>query len=146
MCNFSLEWTIVQVSSRFNVEENVKVPSDKWHTNPLHISVFNCGDVEPLPFCITTNVPYDMLAEKIIEINEEMKCVIEENKTNLNCIGNGIMTHNDKKLYCKKRLYINSRIRVRLFIYIFEYYIAFILQINSICVNFVTKSSERNFQ
>lgn len=57
---FLAEWTIVQITSQYNVKESLERTKDKMHTSPLYISVFKCGKNQPPPYIIHIGVPKDV--------------------------------------------------------------------------------------
>lgn len=112
------EWTIVQLTPQFNQQESLEYDPDQAYTNPIHISVFNCGEKDKQPFCVTVNAPFDKIANRTIEIYREMKEIVKDNKL---LIGNVQVTregffrsYRDKLAYQDARDVINYRLQVNL--------------------------------
>lgn len=112
------EWTIVQLTSQFNEEEALQIKSHSY-TNPIHISVFNCGKTNTTPFCVTVNAPFDKISNKTIEVCNEMKNIVEENKLlvrNVHVTKEGLFRNfKDKKAYQDARDILNYRLKVIFF-------------------------------
>lgn len=113
------QWTIVQLTPQFNQDEILESDSDKVYTNPIHISVFKCGESNKMPFCVTASAPIDKIANQTIEICKEMKDIIQNNKL---LIGNVQVTreglfrnYKDKREYQDARDIIMCRLKVNRF-------------------------------
>lgn len=107
------EWTIVQLTPHFNPETS---SSESTHTTPIHISIFNCGKGNTLPFWVTVNAPFDKIANHTIDICKEMMDIIQDNKLligNVQVTREGFFRHyKDKKTYQDARDTINCRLKV----------------------------------
>lgn len=120
-CNISFlisitEWTIVQLTTQFNIKESMQQDLSKMYTNPLHITVFNCGQTTLKPFCINVSAPKDINGETI-ELCQEMHSIVTENKNLLyNCFGSmpiiEKVTVKQKKVYNDHRNALNNRLKV----------------------------------
>lgn len=107
------EWTIIQLTSKFSVSE-LNITNSKLDTNPIHISVFNCGMPDCKPFCVTVKAPEGSVDGKTIEICEEMNDIIKCNKTVLKSAGSlkSFTSNKDRKAYRDARENLNCRLRV----------------------------------
>lgn len=118
------EWTIVQLTPQFNIKERLNNKNDVCYTDPIHISVFNCGKGNTAPFCVTVSAPFDKIANKTIEICNEMKDIVEANTLlirNVLVTREGFFRHyKDKKVYQDARDMINCRLRVNSLFFVVE--------------------------
>lgn len=112
------EWTIVQLTPQFNRKERCNRNMNFYFTNSIHISVFNCGEKgkNSAPFCVTVQAPFDKIANNTIEICNEMRSIVEENKLllrNVQVTHEGYFRHyKDKKAYQDARDLIDCRLKV----------------------------------
>lgn len=113
------EWTVVQLTPEFNQDESFEFSGDKVYTNPIYVSVFNCGEGSGDPYCVRVNAPFDKIANKTIEVCAEMKDIIRENKlliSSVQCTKEGRFRHyHDKKVYMEARDLVNCRLMVSLY-------------------------------
>lgn len=95
-----LEWTIIQITSKFNLLESINVNIDKCYTNNLHICVFNAGQCKEMPICITTGLPTTENSNTTIELMMELRSIVRENDGMLTELGpNSIKTTRQRKEY-----------------------------------------------
>lgn len=110
------EWTIVQLTPQFNQKETLEYDQNRMYTNPIHITVFNCGKRNGSPLCVTVNAPFDKIANQTIEICNEMNDIVQKNKLligNVQVTREGFFRHyKDKKAYQDARDIINCRLKV----------------------------------
>lgn len=110
------QWTIVQLTTRFNQKEHLECNPDVVYTNPIHISVFDCGERGGLPFCVTVGAPIDKIANRTMEICGEMRDIIKSHKhliSNVKVTPEGMFKcYLDKRDYHNAREMINCRLKV----------------------------------
>lgn len=108
----------MQLTSQYNIQENIKLNIESVPTNGLHIIVFNCGRSNVAPYMITLDPPIDKISGKIIEIRQEMNSLIKDNLQSLRnakaLIGKKYYT--EKQAYSEARTLLNSRLEVTLFL------------------------------
>lgn len=121
------EWTIIQLTSQFNIHE-MNINDDKMYTNPLHISVFNCGMPQCEPFCITVDAPKCVVDGKNVEVCEEMSSIIQRNRDILGSVTTSkhFSSCRDKKAYKDARENLNCRLKVSSASALFNFYLTFI--------------------
>ncbi|XP_022909758.2 separin isoform X1 [Onthophagus taurus] len=104
------EWTIVQITTKYNPEENVCVQSNKSFTNDLFITVFPCGNKKQLkPFSVKVLAPKDV-SGAVMNIKGEMDSIVNDNNTLLSS-SKTISTHSQKKDYASSRSDLNNRLK-----------------------------------
>ncbi|KAK4885723.1 hypothetical protein RN001_001994 [Aquatica leii] len=109
------EWTMIQITSQLNVQENFEVTSERYFTNSIHITVFNCGSKE-LPFSLMIDPPLNKVNGDVLEIRQEMYSII---KDNVKCLenfkafcGKSFKHAGEKLLYSEMRFSLNNRLEV----------------------------------
>lgn len=48
-----LEWMLIQMTPQFSCNEILAINSDELTLNGVHLTVFNCGQKDAVPYCIT---------------------------------------------------------------------------------------------
>lgn len=89
---------------------------DKYTTNPLHICVFNCGQIEEKPICITTGLPTTKTDNKRIELLQEIKDVQKEINGyyyELRDIGAEKGKNLNRQYYVDRKIRLGADLRVR---------------------------------
>lgn len=113
---FLLEWTIIQITSHFNLQDNLNCDDENFITTALYVSVFNCGQSERSPFCISVGEARDKISGNTIEIRKEINRIIKDNKeglTNANLKSGTILrNHAEKEAYWEFRMSLNNRLKV----------------------------------
>lgn len=88
----------------------------KIYTDPLYISVFDCGQKNTKPFCIEIPTPRNINGD-CIELCQEMRSVIDDNRNLLfNSFGKEnwkSATHKQKVQYTERKTMLNIRLKVR---------------------------------
>ncbi|KAJ8957970.1 hypothetical protein NQ318_001971 [Aromia moschata] len=106
------EWTLVQLTPQYNAADNINEDNKIYYTNPIHISVFNCGKNQVDPFMVTVDSPKDPVNGKQVELAQEMMSIITGNKEAL--MFNKQKTfknHKEKSSYFNRRQSIEDRLR-----------------------------------
>ncbi|KAJ8912438.1 hypothetical protein NQ315_006105 [Exocentrus adspersus] len=91
------EWTLVQLTPYYNPLDDITEDNTIFKTNPIHISVFNCGQLDEEPFLVTVNPPIDSVNGSCIELVQEMMSIIRGNKE-------ALMSHKKKRQSIEDRL------------------------------------------
>lgn len=108
------EWTLVQITPKFNVQASLNMVSKYYFTPALHISVFSCGKHQPKPICVTVDKPKDVEGN-VMEICQELNHIIQENKAGLTSVrqthGANFKSFDDKQAYWKQRMALNYRLK-----------------------------------
>ncbi|KAG5897816.1 hypothetical protein JTB14_011816 [Gonioctena quinquepunctata] len=97
------EWTIVQMTPRYNSRDILNEDNNVYYTNSIHISVFSCGQDEQ-PFLVTVAPPKDPVTGHDIELIQEMNSIVKSNVE--------VLTNNKKKVFRnpkEKMHYIDRR-------------------------------------
>ncbi|XP_023026934.2 extra spindle pole bodies like 1, separase [Leptinotarsa decemlineata] len=106
------EWTVVQLTPQYNSRDILNEDNNVYHTNPIHISVFSCGQNETRPFLINVGAPKDPVTGNNIELAQEMNSIVKGNIE--------VLTSNKKKMfrnqkekmdYIERRQLIEDRLR-----------------------------------
>ncbi|KAF5304771.1 hypothetical protein FQA39_LY09548 [Lamprigera yunnana] len=107
------EWTIIQLTSSFNAKENIDTTCENYHTDGVHVTVFNCGSKED-PFTVTVYPPRDKISGEIIEIKQEMFSIIKDNLQSLqnfqSFLGKTFKSSAEKLVYSEVRFFLNNRL------------------------------------
>lgn len=74
------EWTLVQLTSRFNSKEYFISDHNELLTNGLHIVVFKCGPKASEPFSVIVSPPIDKISKSPIELRKHMHNFISDTK------------------------------------------------------------------
>ncbi|KAB0804727.1 hypothetical protein PPYR_01697 [Photinus pyralis] len=111
---FPQEWTIVQLTSELSVEEHLELSLERRHTNPLHLTVFNCGKNQPSPFTVRIDAPHDGISGNVIEIRQEMFSIVNDNVKLLenfkSFCGKNFKHIGEKMAYSEARFLLNNRL------------------------------------
>ncbi|CAH0552002.1 unnamed protein product [Brassicogethes aeneus] len=74
------EWTLVQLTSEFEADDNLNFKCDKYNTPGIHISVFTCGKRYSTPFMVSVDHPKDPVNGSKLELLNEIHCFLRQRK------------------------------------------------------------------
>ncbi|CAH2007969.1 unnamed protein product [Acanthoscelides obtectus] len=74
------EWTLVQLTPKYNPLENFQEDINTYYTEAIHISIFHCGPAAPDPFLVTAGPPKDPVNGQTVKLANEMYSIIRDNK------------------------------------------------------------------
>ncbi|KAL1512471.1 hypothetical protein ABEB36_002056 [Hypothenemus hampei] len=105
------EWTIVQITNSYNPLEETNTTFNKHFTNDLYMTVFNCGQIELDPFCITINSPW--LNGVKLELLQQLTDLLQEYKDRLTSLFNRKFFKNEaeKEKYAMSGEILESTLR-----------------------------------
>ncbi|XP_017776541.1 PREDICTED: separin [Nicrophorus vespilloides] len=69
------EWTLVQLTPVFNPQESNNINPSNVYTNPLHITIFNCGQNKSNPITVCVDAPRDN-DDNVINVMDMMSKLI----------------------------------------------------------------------
>ncbi|XP_063918848.1 uncharacterized protein LOC135134157 [Zophobas morio] len=108
------EWTLIQLTPQFNAEENENISIKRHCTNSLTLTVFNCGQNQPKPFCVKVEKPIDEITGSTVELMYEAHSIMHDNRNTL--ISSKTQTHfkgiSEKQNYYARRKSIDDRLKM----------------------------------
>lgn len=107
------EWTLVQITTQFDMQESLAIDRSKKYTNAIHLSLFNCGQSKIKPLCVTCCAPRDKITGNVMEICQELNDILSTNSKSLTySTGSYFGNVAEKMAYVEKRMSLVDRLKV----------------------------------
>lgn len=105
------EWTVIQITPQFSSKDIFAVNLDELALGGIHMTIFNCGEIDDKPYCVTLPSSNSLLLRsEMRKLKNSMKEIYSTNFKNIEFI-----SKRAKKMYDTKKSEMEYKLQVRKF-------------------------------